>query len=72
VGLRGHVARSVTCSLSVRCRGASAVQLITGMVYMGPAQIGVINRELARLLKRDGYSSVAEAVGKHHNLDKVK
>lgn len=43
--------------------GASLVQLITGMVYMGPQQIGEINRGLVQLLKRDGFRSIAEAVG---------
>jgi len=44
-------------------RGASAVQMITGMIYMGPSQIGQINKEIAGLLKKDGFASVAEAVG---------
>lgn len=44
-------------------RGASLVQLITGMVYCGPQQIGAINRELAALLRADGYANVKEAIG---------
>src|SRR3989338_2203894 len=44
--------------------GANLVQLITGMIYEGPAVIGRINRELARLLERDGYSNIGEAVGR--------
>lgn len=43
--------------------GASLVQVLTGMVYEGPQLIGSINRGLASLLRRDGFSSVAEAVG---------
>lgn len=43
--------------------GASLVQLITGMVYRGPQLVGELNYGLARLLRRDGFSSVAEAVG---------
>jgi len=43
--------------------GASLVQLITGMIYMGPQQIGYINKELAELLKKDGYKSIQEAIG---------
>lgn len=46
--------------------GASLVQMITGMVYMGPQQIGVINREVDDLLKRDGYHSIHEAIGVLH------
>lgn len=47
-------------------RGASLVQLITGMIYEGPQLIGTINYELARFLKRDGYTSISEAVGAYH------
>jgi len=46
--------------------GASLVQLITGMVYRGPQLIGSINRGLAACLRRDGFSSIAEAVGTAH------
>lgn len=44
--------------------GASAVQLYTAMVYEGPSLGARIGAGLARLLKRDGFASVAEAVGK--------
>lgn len=47
-------------------QGASLVQLITGMIYGGPQTIGEINRGLVRLLRRDGFGSVAEAVGADH------
>jgi dihydroorotate dehydrogenase len=43
--------------------GASLVQLYTGLVYEGPSVVGAINRGLARLLRRDGFASIAEAVG---------
>ncbi len=43
--------------------GASLVQLITGMIYEGPQLIGDLNRGLVRLLERDGFASVADAVG---------
>lgn len=43
--------------------GARLVQLYTGMVYAGPGIAGDINRGLARLLRRDGFASIAEAVG---------
>lgn len=43
--------------------GASLVQLMTGMIYRGPQLIGQINADLVRLLKRDGFSSIAQAVG---------
>ena len=43
--------------------GASLVQLYSALVYRGPGLARVINRELKRLLARDGFASVAEAVG---------
>lgn len=43
--------------------GASLIQLITGMIYEGPQLIGEINRGLAKLLKKDGYKNISEAVG---------
>ncbi|MBI4714318.1 quinone-dependent dihydroorotate dehydrogenase, partial [Candidatus Uhrbacteria bacterium] len=45
-------------------RGASLVQLATGMIFRGPQLIGQINYGLVRLLKRDGYKSIREAIGK--------
>jgi dihydroorotate dehydrogenase len=43
--------------------GASLVQMITGMIYQGPQIIGEINQGIAALLAKDGYHSIAEAVG---------
>lgn len=43
--------------------GASLVGLITGLIYEGPQLVGEINYGLEKLLKRDGYRSVSEAVG---------
>ena len=43
--------------------GASLVQLYTGFVYGGPSTAKQINRGLATLLERDGFSSVEAAVG---------
>ncbi len=43
--------------------GASAVQLYSAMVFEGPGLVVRIKRELAELLKADGYASVREAVG---------
>ncbi len=47
-------------------RGASLVQLITGMIYEGPQLIGDINRGLVALLKADGYTNISQAVGTHN------
>ena len=43
--------------------GASLVQLITGMIFEGPQLIAEINRGLVRMLKRDGFANIREAVG---------
>lgn len=43
--------------------GASLIQLITGMIYEGPALIAQINLELVELLKKDGYHNIQEAIG---------
>lgn len=43
--------------------GASLVELITGMIYEGPQLIGQINKELAELLRKDGYKNISQAVG---------
>ncbi|WP_435065209.1 quinone-dependent dihydroorotate dehydrogenase [Halobaculum sp. EA56] len=43
--------------------GASLVQLYTGLVYEGPSVARDINEGLAELLERDGFDSVADAVG---------
>ena len=43
--------------------GASLVQLYSAMVYEGPGLPRRINSGLERLMKRDGFSSIAEAVG---------
>lgn len=47
-------------------RGASLVQLITGMIYEGPQLIGQINEGLVKLLHADGYTKIEEAVGVYH------
>lgn len=43
--------------------GASAVQIYTALIYAGPTIVASINRDLARLLRRDGFHSLAEAIG---------
>ena len=43
--------------------GASLLQLITGMIYEGPQVISEINQGLVKLLKRDGFANISEAVG---------
>ncbi len=43
--------------------GASLVQIYSALVYEGPGLARRINKGLAALLKRDGFASVADAVG---------
>ena len=43
--------------------GASAVQLYSALVFAGPGLVRRTVRDLDRLLARDGFGSVAEAVG---------
>lgn len=44
-------------------KGASLVQLITGMIYEGPQVISEINRDLDRIIKSKGFSNISQAVG---------
>jgi dihydroorotate dehydrogenase len=43
--------------------GASLVQIYSALVYEGPGLAARINKGLARLLKADGFQSIADAVG---------
>ena len=43
--------------------GASLVQLYSALVFRGPGLVTRIKSELATLLRRDGFASVADAVG---------
>ena len=47
--------------------GASLVQFITGMVFEGPQLAAEINLGLIKLLKKDGYSNISQAIGKDIN-----
>ncbi|SMF39308.1 dihydroorotate oxidase A [Tistlia consotensis] len=58
----GGVESGATAYAKIRA-GASLVQLYSALVYEGPGLVGRMARELAELLKRDGFKSVAEAVG---------
>lgn len=44
-------------------KGASLVQLYTALGFEGPEVVPRVKDELAELLKKDGFSSVAQAVG---------
>ena len=58
----GGIASAVDAYAKIRA-GASAVQLYTALVYHGPALVPRLKTDLAALLRRDGFGSVADAVG---------
>ncbi len=58
----GGVESAETAYAKIRA-GASLVQLYSALVYQGPGLPARIATGLAALLRRDGYASLAEAVG---------
>ncbi len=52
--------------------GASLVQLYTALIYHGPGLVARINRELAELLRADGFKNVRAAVGADVNGDSIQ
>jgi len=58
----GGVASGADAYAKIRA-GASLVQLYTALIYEGQALLPRLKRELLACLRRDGFSSVAEAVG---------
>lgn len=43
--------------------GASLVQLITGLVFEGPQLVSNINYELNKMIKKEGFKNISQAVG---------
>jgi dihydroorotate dehydrogenase subfamily 2 len=53
--------------------GANLVELVTGMIFVGPQLIGEINIGLTKMLARDGFRNISEAVGADNKiLDKKR
>ena len=48
--------------------GASLLHMITTMIFDGPQNINEINRGLVKLLKKDGFDSIEQAVGSRNPL----
>ncbi|MGH7845663.1 MAG: quinone-dependent dihydroorotate dehydrogenase [Candidatus Binatia bacterium] len=48
--------------------GAGAVQILTGFVYEGPGAVKRINQGLLKLLERDGFRNIEEAVGSQSHI----
>jgi dihydroorotate dehydrogenase len=46
--------------------GASLVEVYTSLIYEGPSLIKRLNKGLLRLLHRDGYSYISQAIGADH------
>jgi dihydroorotate dehydrogenase len=61
----GGVASGADAYAKIRA-GASLVQLYSALVFQGPGLAQRIKRELAALLRADGFESVAGAVGRDH------
>ena len=62
-GQQGRAWILATCPDAKIRNGASLVQLFTAMVYEGPLLARRIALGLAKLLERDGFTSVSQAVG---------
>jgi dihydroorotate dehydrogenase len=58
----GGVASGADAYAKIRA-GASLIQLYTALVFQGPGLLARIKRDLAGLLRADGFKSVTEAVG---------
>jgi len=58
----GGIASGADAYAKIRA-GASAVQLYTALIYGGTSLVARIGTELAALLRRDGFTSVAQAAG---------
>lgn len=58
----GGIASADDAYVRIRA-GASLVQLYSALVYEGPGLARTINKGLVRLLKRDGFANIADAVG---------
>jgi dihydroorotate dehydrogenase len=49
-------------------RGASLIELITGMIYEGPQLVSQINLELLDILDQNGYKNISDAIGTKINI----
>jgi dihydroorotate dehydrogenase len=58
----GGIASGADAYAKIRA-GASLVQIYSAMVFGGPCLVARVKADLARRLKADGFTSVADAVG---------
>lgn len=61
----GGIASGADAYAKIRA-GATLVQLYSALIYQGPKLAQRINRELADLLRRDGFAHISEAIGADH------
>ena len=61
----GGISSGMDAYIKIRA-GASLVQLYSALVYQGPGLVTQIKRDLVELLARDGFTSIAQAVGADH------
>ena len=61
----GGVASGADAYAKIRA-GASLVQVYSAMVFHGPGLANRIKRELAACLRADGFTCIADAVGRDH------
>lgn len=61
----GGIASGADAYAKIRA-GASLIQLYSALVYAGPGLVTRIKQELTGLLRRDGFTTLTEAVGADH------
>jgi dihydroorotate dehydrogenase len=66
----GGIASAADAYAKIRA-GASLIQLYTALIFEGPALVGRIKQGLAALLRRDGFASIAEAIGTAHGSSAI-
>jgi len=62
----GGVTDGISAYEKIKC-GASLLQLYTAMVFKGPYVASTINKELSKLLKKDGLKNISDAIGVNIN-----
>ena len=63
----GGIASGADAYQKIRA-GASLVQLYSALIFEGPGLVPRIKQELAALIARDGFTSIAAAVGADAHL----
>lgn len=74
LGAYGLIAQGPTRvdNLQLQTAGASLIEVYTALALEGPSLVPRMKQELADCLLRDGFSSVATAVGADHRKEHVR